>query len=157
MAKPPRVTFGIRMGNFFTTILLRAGVKLGRMTLLTVRGRTSGVPRTTPVTIGEYNGGRYLMAPFGDVNWVRNLRAAGTATLTRGRRSEPIVVVELNAADAALVLRYSLARAPSFIQRYFDVTPESSLEDFEREAPRHPVFLVQLVAEPRQSARATPW
>jgi deazaflavin-dependent oxidoreductase (nitroreductase family) len=143
MAKTYRATLGMRIGNLFTSTLLRAGVKLGRMSLLTVRGRTSGEPRTTPVTIGEYEGQRYLLAPFGAVHWVRNLRAAGTAVLTRGPHAEPIAVVELSATEAAPVLRYSLARAPSFIRSYFDVTPESPLEDFEREAPRHPVFLVK--------------
>ncbi len=76
------------------------------------------------------------------LNWVRNLRAAGQATRTRGRRSEAITVVELPPAEAALILKACLATGPGFVRPYFDATPESSLEDFEREALRHPVFRV---------------
>lgn len=150
MAKTYRVSFTVRLSNILTTTLLRAGVKLGNMTLLTVRGRKSGQPRTTPVALVEQAGQRLLIAPFGEVNWVRNLRAAGEATISRGRRSESISVVELTAEEAASILMQSLTKAPSFLRAYFDVTPTSSLEDFEREAPRHPVFLVQRAAEMRQ-------
>src|SRR5919201_1013491 len=68
-------------------------------TLLTVAGRKSGRPRTTPVTvITDPDGHRWLIAPFGEVNWVRNLRAAGTATLRSGRRSETIRAIGLTPA-----------------------------------------------------------
>src|SRR5215212_978841 len=85
----------VRLGNVFTTTLLRAGVRLmgfGKypMYLLTVRGRKSGQPRTVSIAIMEQEGKRYLGAPFGAVNWVRNLRSAGEAVLTRGRRSETV-------------------------------------------------------------------
>jgi deazaflavin-dependent oxidoreductase (nitroreductase family) len=123
-----------------TTFLLRMGVKMGNMTLLTVRGRKSGQPRTTPVTLIELDGERLLIAPFGTVNWVRNLRATGEATLRRGRHSERVSAVELSIQEAAPVLKKTLARVPSFVTNYFDVTPDSPLADFEREAPRHPVF-----------------
>lgn len=142
MAKTYHVSPAVRISNGIVAALLRRGVKIGRNTLLTVPGRKSGKPRTTPVTILEWNGERWLQSPFGDVNWVRNLRAAGQATLTRGRRVEPISVVELSPAEAARVLKGTLASYPSLIKGYFDVTPESPLEDFEREAPRHPLFRV---------------
>src|SRR6266545_4930836 len=108
MAKKYRVTFAVRLSNAIVTALLRSGVSLGQMTLLTVPGRKSGLPRTTPVTIGERDGRRWLIAPFGEVNWVRNLRAAGKGTLTRGRRSEAVSVVELPTEEAAAVLKDSL-------------------------------------------------
>jgi deazaflavin-dependent oxidoreductase (nitroreductase family) len=142
MAKIYHVGPAVRISNGIVAALLRRGVKIGRNTLLTVPGRKSGKPRTTPVTILEWNGERWLQSPFGDVNWVRNLRAAGRATLTRGRRVEPISVVELSPTEAARVLKGTLASYPSLIKGYFDVTPESPLEDFEREAPRHPLFRV---------------
>ncbi|HEX5505526.1 MAG TPA: nitroreductase family deazaflavin-dependent oxidoreductase [Thermomicrobiales bacterium] len=142
MAKTYRVTFTVRLSNALVTALLRAGVPVGQMWLLTVPGRQSGRPRTTPVALGEGDGRRWLIATFGQVNWARNLRAAGGATLARGRRAEAIAVVELSAAEAAPILKRSLAGAPSFIRRYFDVTPASSLAEFAREAPRHPVFEV---------------
>ena len=117
------------------------------MTLLTVRGRKSGTPRTVPVVMGERGDQRWLVSPFGEVNWARNLRAAGEATVTRGRRAEPISVVELSAAEAAPVLKQLLVGGvPSLIRSFFEVTSASPLEDFEREAPRHPVFLVHTKA-----------
>ncbi len=83
------------ISNAIVAALLRRGVKIGNNALLTVPGRSSGEPRTTPVTILEWGGERWLQSPFGEVNWVRNLRAAGRGTLTRGRHHEPISVVEL--------------------------------------------------------------
>jgi deazaflavin-dependent oxidoreductase (nitroreductase family) len=147
MTKTYRVTPLGRLSNIFVTILLRIGLKPGKMVLLTVRGRKSGLPRTTPVVISELDGKRWLIGPFGEVNWVRNLRAAGEATLTWGRHSEAITVVELSPEEAAPILKQGLAGAPAFIRQYFDVTPASPIEDFVREAPRHPVFLVQSAVE----------
>src|SRR5215813_4142916 len=152
MAKTYRVTFAVRLTNWAVAALLRAGVKMGPMTLLTVRGRKSGQPRTTPVAIGERDGQRYVVGTFGEVNWVRNLRAAGEATLTRGRRVEQVSVIELPPAEAAPILKRILGTAPRFIRGYFDVTPASSLEDFEREAPRHPLFRIQPAGEHTKNA-----
>jgi deazaflavin-dependent oxidoreductase (nitroreductase family) len=143
MAKTFRATFIVRASNTIVIALLRAGVKMGSMTLLTVRGRKSGQPRTTPVALIEKEGQRWLVAPYGAVNWVRNLRAAGEATLMHGRHTEQITVTELSAKEAAVTLKESLSIAPSFLRQYFDVTPTSSLEEFEQEAPRHPVFGIQ--------------
>ena len=140
MAKTYRVNAFVRISNAITTFLLRMGLKMGTMTLLTVRGRTSGKMHTTPVTLVELDGDRLLIAPFGTVNWVRNLRAAGSAILRRGRHRERVSAVELSDQEAAPILKQSLAGAPSFVTNYFDVTPDSPLADFEREAPRHPVF-----------------
>jgi deazaflavin-dependent oxidoreductase (nitroreductase family) len=77
--------------------------------LITVPGRRSGLPRTTPVTICENAGRRGLISPFGEVNWVRNLRAAGRATITVGRRREEVTAVELGTAEAAEFIRDVLA------------------------------------------------
>jgi deazaflavin-dependent oxidoreductase (nitroreductase family) len=151
MAKTYQVPSFVRLGNFFTTRLLRAGLKPGNMALLTVRGRKSGLPRTTPVSLlGERDGRRWLLAAFGEVDWVRNLRAAGEASLKRGRRPEHIFVKELSAEEAAPILKESLAGAPGFLLKNFDATPESPLKDFEREALNHPVFLVKSEAEMQQ-------
>jgi deazaflavin-dependent oxidoreductase (nitroreductase family) len=142
MAKTNRTTFFVRTSNALVMALLRAGFNIGPNALLTVRGRKTGQPRTTPVAVIERNGQRYLVAPFGPVNWVLNLRAAGQAMLTRNRRSETIRVVELASAEAAPILKAGLGMVPGFIRAYFDATPDSPLADFEREAPRHPVFRV---------------
>ena len=75
MTKTYRVTPFVRMTNLFTTAVVRSNLRLGKMALLTVTGRKSGVPRTVPVAIMEREGQRYLIGAFGEVNWVRNLRA----------------------------------------------------------------------------------
>jgi deazaflavin-dependent oxidoreductase (nitroreductase family) len=111
------------------------------MYLLTVRGRKSGQPRTTPIVIAEQDGKRYLISPYGIVDWVRNVRAAGEAVLTRARRAEQVHVVELPPAEGALILKRSFERGiPAFLGRYFEVTAQSSAEEFEHAAARHPVF-----------------
>lgn len=142
MAKTYRVGALVRVSNAIVTALLQRGVKIGNNALLTVPGRSSGEPRTTPVTILAWGGERWLQSPFGEVNWVRNLRASGRATLTRGRRREAISVVELTPAEAAPIMKDALASFPSFIKSYFDVTPDSPLEAFEKEASRHPLFRI---------------
>ena len=147
IAKTFQATFFLKTFNTMIIALLRVGVKMGNMTLLTVRGRKSGQPRTTPVMLTQQNGQRWLFSPYGQVNWVRNLRAAGEATLTRGRHTERICAVELSAREAAPMLKHTLAGVPSYLLPYFDVTPDSPLEDFEREVPRHPVFLLKRVSK----------
>jgi deazaflavin-dependent oxidoreductase (nitroreductase family) len=85
--------------SFFTPLasrVLRVGALLGPNALLTVKGRKSGVPRTTPVALVEVDGRRWVIGTFGEVNWVRNLRAAGRATLSAGRRREEVVAEELD-------------------------------------------------------------
>jgi len=142
MSKTYHVNFADRMENALITTLLRAGIKMGTTSLLTVRGRKSGQPHTVLVVLVEQEGKRWLVAPYGVVQWVRNLRAAGTATLTRGRRSETISVTELPAQEAAPILKEYLLHVSGGVRSYFDAKRDSPLEAFEREAPRHPVFLI---------------
>src|SRR6266516_4430902 len=147
MATTYQVPRFVRLGNVLTTTLLRAGFKVGApggypMYLLTVRGRKSGQPRTTPIVIIEQDGKRYVGSPYGIVDWVRNLRSAGEAVLTRGRRSETINARELPKGEAALVLREEIKGGNPF-GRYFGVTADSSLEEFERAAVAHPVFVLE--------------
>ena len=146
MANIDQAPWFVGVGNALTTTLLRAGVKLNGfkrtpMYLLTVRGRKSGEPRTVPIAILERDGKRYLASPYGLVNWVRNLRAAREAVLTRGRRSETVRATELPPSEAALVLREEIRLGHPFA-RYFGVTMDSSLEEFERAAASHPLFML---------------
>jgi deazaflavin-dependent oxidoreductase (nitroreductase family) len=147
MTKTFRPTLVFRMGFKINTFLLRVGVKRGTMTLLTVRGRKSGQPHTVPVALVEYDGQRWVTAPYGIVHWVRNLRAAGEATLTRGRHTEHVSAFEVSAQEAAPILKRILIGAPSFVRPYFDVTADASLAEFEREAPNHPVFLLKSLSD----------
>jgi deazaflavin-dependent oxidoreductase (nitroreductase family) len=151
MAKTHKIPFYVRLGNILTLTLMGAGVKLvgpylffGHypMYMLTVRGRKSGQPRTVVLAIIQRNGKRYVSSPFGIVDWVRNLRAAGEAILTRGRRSETVNVTELPKGEAALVLQEDVKGGNPF-SRNFGVTADSSLEEFERAVVSHPLFLVE--------------
>src|SRR5713226_222151 len=151
MAKTYKAPMYVRVANVMTTTLLRAGFKLvgpwmvfGNypMYLLTVRGRKSGLPRTVPLAIIKRNGKRYVGSPYGIVDWVRNLRAAGEAILTRRRRSETVNARELPQGEAALVLREDTKGGNPFARNY-GVTANSSLEEFERAVISHPLFVLE--------------
>jgi deazaflavin-dependent oxidoreductase (nitroreductase family) len=148
MVKTYHVNVADRVEMVLLTALLRAGVKMGTTSLLTVRGRKSGQSHTVPVVLVEQDGQRWLVAPYGVVQWVRNIRVAGTATLTRGRRSETISVTELPAQEAAPVLKQYLLHVSGGVRSYFDARKDSPVEAFEREAPRHPVFQIAAVEKP---------
>ncbi len=147
MSKTYHVNIATRTRDALFMTLLRAGVKMGTTSLLTVRGRKSGQPHTVPVIPVEQDGERFLVASYGVVQWVHNLRAAGAATVTRGRHSETISVTELPAQQAAPILKQYLSQVPT-VRSYFDATPDSPLEAFEREAPRHPVFQITTMEKP---------
>lgn len=103
-----RAPWWVRMFNPVARPLLAAGVPLGPNALLTVRGRTTGQPRTTPVALIEVGGRRWVWAPWGEVNWVRNLRAARRATITvRGRPAE-VRATELDRAGRVSFFRDTL-------------------------------------------------
>jgi deazaflavin-dependent oxidoreductase (nitroreductase family) len=137
--KPYRKSYWRRALNILVRPLARLGLTGPRTHLLTVPGRKSGKPWSTPVSIVAEGGERWLVAPYGERNWVKNARAAGWVELRRGRRDERLAVEELSSEDAVPVLRryYELA----FVTRpFFDVTLSSSDEEWRAEAPRHPVF-----------------
>jgi len=85
--------------------LLGAGVPLGFNGLVTIAGRKTGQPRTTPVAIIEHEGRRWIWAPWGDVHWVRNLRSAGRATISVRRRDEEVTATELDRAEREAFFR----------------------------------------------------
>ena len=126
--------------------LLGAGLPFGPNVLLTVRGRSTGLARTFPVAILEVDGRRFIQSPFGEVNWVRNLRADGSATVAKGDSAESVEAVELTPEAAGPVLRDALApylrwRIGAFvIGRYFHVRPDSPIEDYIAITRLHPMF-----------------
>jgi len=87
----------------------------------------------------ERDGQLWLVAPYGAVGWVRNLRAAGEVTLTRGRRAEHLHATEVGPEEAAPVLRDYLKKI-RVVRPYFDVKPDGALDAFAAEARKHPVF-----------------
>jgi deazaflavin-dependent oxidoreductase (nitroreductase family) len=157
MAKIRRVPF---IGaNWIIKKLLRAGVPMGPMILFTVRGRTTGQPRTTLVDLFERDGRRWLVATHGggNSNWVRNLRAAGEGILTRGRRRQAIAAVELTPEAAGPVLKEVLGpRLASpvrglVLRHTVDVASDASLDEFISTAREHPVFELRSPREPSSS------
>ena len=141
VAQTYRMTLGRRLANAFVRAMLAVGVPIRDTYVLTVRGRRTGRPHSTPVRLVEDNGNRWLVAPYGPVNWVRNARAAGQVTLSRGRKLETVAIEELGPTESAPVLKRYLEEVP-IVRPFFDVTPDSSLEAFAAEAPRHPVFRI---------------
>lgn len=149
-----RVPSFVGLLNPLVARLLGSGVRFGPNVLLTVRGRATGLPRTFPIALLEHDGRRYVQSPFGEVNWVRNLRAAGEAVLRTGHRAEPVSATELTPEEAAVVLRDALAPQLRSIlgrlsvARYFDVRPDSSPEQYITEARRHPTFELRPMSPP---------
>ena len=126
MAATYRLTPSRRAANRVVRLLLKLGLMPGPTYLLTVPGRRTGRPLSTPVTLVEDGGNRWLVSPYGDVAWVRNARAAGRITLSRGKRSETLPIRELSPTEAAPVLRRYITRVP-ITRPYFDAKPDSSL------------------------------
>jgi deazaflavin-dependent oxidoreductase (nitroreductase family) len=143
MARNYRLTIARKLVNAVVRPLVRIGLGGRHTYLLTVAGRRSGRLYSTPVTLGELDGERFLVSPYGETAWVLNARAAGEVELRRTGRSERFRVSELPAAEAAPVLRAYLRKAP-VTRPFFDVSAGSPLEAFAAEAGRHPVFRLTL-------------
>lgn len=142
MAAIYRLGAARRLANALIRGLLRLGLGPPRTYLLTVRGRKTGRPLSTPVTLVEAEGRRWLVSPYGEVAWVRNARAAGRVALARGGHGETVTVRELAPTESAPVLKRYVSEVP-ITRPYFDVRPDSPLDAFVAEAPRHPVFLIE--------------
>jgi hypothetical protein len=157
MAKQYRVGGSVRFNNAVMRAMLRMGLGFRSFAILVVAGRKTGRQIRTPIVVFRQGECRYLVAPYGIVNWVRNLRAAeGRAELIRGRRTEPIIATELPPEQAAPILGESLRAGPPGVPRFIvgvyrrflvlpflDVDTNSSLAEFERAVSAHPVFLVR--------------
>src|SRR5216683_1300061 len=102
---PSKAPGFIGLFNPIVRHILNVGPLLGPNALITIRGRKSGQPRTTPVALVEIGGKRWVIGTFGEVNWVRNLRAAGEATLTVGSRREDVAARELTGDERAAFFR----------------------------------------------------
>ncbi len=127
-----RLPRSVSLFNPVLKFLLAAGVPLGPNRLITIRGRKSGLPRTTPVAIIEVSGRRWAWAPWGEVNWVRNLRAAGRATLTVRGRSENVRATELDETQRVAFFRDvldPLARRTPFGLQFIRIADGVDLKD----------------------------
>jgi deazaflavin-dependent oxidoreductase (nitroreductase family) len=128
-----------RPANSVIGLLARLGL-LRHTYLLQVTGARTGRRRSVPVTLVE-NGERWLVAPYGERGWVRNVRARPAGRLVRGLRAADVRFEEVGPDEAAPVLR-RYWQDVALTRPYFDVGPEPDVEDFRRVAARHPVFRV---------------
>jgi deazaflavin-dependent oxidoreductase (nitroreductase family) len=117
------------------------GLSLRGSRVLEVKGRVSGQPRRTPVNPLSFEGQRYLVAPRGETQWVRNLRATGEGRLLLGRRSESFTAVEVPDEQKVPILRAYLKAWKMEVGVFFDgVGPDSPEEQLRAAASKHPVF-----------------
>jgi len=137
--RPPRY---LKPMNKFMMAVQKLGIPTGPAMVLTVPGRKSGQPRSTPMTPFEFGGGLYVVAGYPGADWAANARAAGSGTLSRGRRSRPVKIVELTAAQSRPILRAFPAEVPvgvAFAKRSGMVVDGTS-DEFEALAGRLAVF-----------------
>ena len=130
--------------NRLVAVLTRLGVSVWGSRVLEVNGRKSGEPRRTPVNLLTLDQTRYLVAPRGQTQWVRNLRAAGKGQLLLGKRVEPFTATEVPDSGKEAILRAYLKRWKWEVGAFFDgVDGDSPSEELQRIAPNHPVFLIE--------------
>jgi deazaflavin-dependent oxidoreductase (nitroreductase family) len=127
--------------NRAVAALTRLGLSVLGSRVLEVRGRTSGEWRRTPVNLLSYEGQRYLVAPRGETQWVRNLRVSRQGRLRLGRRTESFTAEEIDDERKVPILRAYLKRWKAEVGVFFEgVGPDSSEDEIARIAPKHPVF-----------------
>ena len=139
VTKAYRASASTRLINEVFSAMVRLGLGKNYRYILTVPGRNTGIPRSVPVDVMDDGSQRWLVAPYGVTNWVRNARAAGQVTLRRGGHRQTSHVIEVPAAERVPVLRQYLSEVP-VTRRYFGVTAASTDQQWAAEADHHPVF-----------------
>jgi deazaflavin-dependent oxidoreductase (nitroreductase family) len=139
MAKTYQLNVGTRMINSVFRLMTRLGIGASYRHILTVRGRKSGRLYSTPVDVLDVSGDRWLVAGYGPAGWVRNARAAGEVTLSRGGRSEKFKLEQATVQAAIPVLRAYIGEI-KVTRAYFDANPDSPDDAVAAELKRHAVF-----------------
>jgi deazaflavin-dependent oxidoreductase (nitroreductase family) len=140
--------------NRAVAALTRVGISLAGSRILEVRGRKTGQWRRTPVNLLTFDGERYLVAPRGSTQWVKNLRASPEGRLLVGRRAEEFVAVEVPDEEKPALLRAYLRRWKWEVGVFFGgVGADSSEEELSRIAPDHPAFRLEHRAHDATPAR----
>jgi deazaflavin-dependent oxidoreductase (nitroreductase family) len=135
--------FTAHVFNPLVAALTRLGISVAGSRVLEVKGRKTGQPRRTPVNLLTLDGQRYLVAPRGNTQWVRNLRASGSGRLLVGRRAEDFTATEVPEEDAVPILRAYLKRWKWEVGQFFEgVGPDASDEELRAIAPKHPIFKI---------------
>jgi deazaflavin-dependent oxidoreductase (nitroreductase family) len=129
--------------NRVVALLTRLGIDVAGSRVLEVRGRKSGEWRRTPVNLLVFEGDRYLVAPRGHTQWVRNMRVSGAGRLVLGRRVEEFTATELADDDKPALLRAYLKKWKWEVGAFFGgVGPDAPEDELRRIAPDHPVFRI---------------
>jgi deazaflavin-dependent oxidoreductase (nitroreductase family) len=131
--------------NRLVAVMTRLGVSVWGSRILRVKGRKSGEWRETPVNLLTIDGTQYLVAPRGETQWVKNLRASGEGELVLGRRVQPFTAVEIPDTERVPILRAYLRRWKAEVGVFFSgVSADSPEEEVQRIAPDHPVFRIHV-------------
>lgn len=139
MSKTYRVGAVQRIFNSIFRKLAVRGKGARYLHVLTVTGRSSGQERSVPIDVMDVDGTQYLVSPYGEVNWVRNLRASRIATLRRGADVETYDAVELEPAQSVKAIREYVRSVP-VTKSYWNVTGDSTDGEVAKDAVGHPVF-----------------
>ncbi|HZA09688.1 nitroreductase family deazaflavin-dependent oxidoreductase [Mycobacterium sp.] len=144
----PRPPWWLKPMNKVMIAVQKMGIITGPAMVLTVPGRKSGQPRSTPMTPFELDGNLYTVAGFPGADWAKNARAAGAGTLSRGRKSRPVRIVELSAEQARPVLRSFPVKVPIGVGfgKRSGLIREGTPDEFEALAGRCPVFRFDPIA-----------
>jgi deazaflavin-dependent oxidoreductase (nitroreductase family) len=146
MASRDSLPWWLGPASRLNVLALRLGLRIGTQHILSVPGRKTGRPRSTPVSLVTLDGERYVVSGEG-LAWVKNARAAGWADLVRARRHERVSLTELPPDERGPILRAFWHQVPGgrpFIARLFGLAPDATADDFEAAAPRCPVFRLDL-------------
>jgi deazaflavin-dependent oxidoreductase (nitroreductase family) len=145
--RPPRY---LKQMNKVVKGLQKLGIPTGPAMVLTVPGRKSGQPRSTPMTPFKFQGQLYTVAGFPRADWALNARAAGAGQLSRGRKSRRVKIVELSAEQARPVLRAFPTEVPVGVGfgKRSGLVQDGTPDEFEALAGRVPVFRFDPIGQP---------
>jgi deazaflavin-dependent oxidoreductase (nitroreductase family) len=129
-----------RILNRLFGLLLKLGIGLAHNYLLEVRGRKTGKVYSTPVNVLEYKGKKYLVAPRGYTQWVRNVETSGEATLVQRAERTEVRLRTVADEEKPEILKAYLDRFKLTVQRYFPIAAGSPAEAFKSLAVRYPVY-----------------
>ena len=132
----------VKAMNAFVGRLASWGLIPGGTALLQVKGRRSGQTRSTAVTWVDHDGQRYLVAPRGNTEWVRNVKAAGGQVVLKRRKSEQLRLQEVPVEQRAPIIEAYLKKTARVTKREFGIEPDAPSDEFQRIAPDHPVFRI---------------
>jgi deazaflavin-dependent oxidoreductase (nitroreductase family) len=136
----------VKAMNSFVGRLASWGLIPGGIASLQVKGRRSGQTRSTAVTWVEHDGQRYLVAPRGNTEWGRNVRAAGGEAVLKHGRSERVRLEEVPIEQRAPIIQAYLKKTARVTKREFGIEPDAPMEEFQRIAPDHPVFRITTIS-----------